>query len=264
MAKYTIQKTTLDAIAEAIVAQTGDTGTINQTNMAAKIRSIDNDKVTCKTTMYGSLSSELATDAKISYAVSVLAEKLLRATYYENTGGTSLEGSINASAGDWILATVTTRSATTYPAGWTVLRQSTVLNSDGSNQRMAFLCKQASADGAEYINVTQSSSGRIYLNLLVFSDIQGFAYHDGTEVYSNTEASSIEVLRPSYDALVWGCTANMWSSGNWTCDSLPTYCMAISAPRQANFVDKDASAIKRKFMCPSASRYIIDCVEILL
>jgi hypothetical protein len=264
MAKYTIQKTTLDAIAAAIVDQTGDTGVITQTNMAAKIRSIDNDKVTCKTTMYGELSEYLSAAAKISYGVEVSVEKLLKAAYYEHTGGTSLEGSIEASAGDWILATVTTRSTTTYPEGWTVLRKSTVLNSDGSSQRMAFLCKQASAYGVENINIAQSSSGRIYINLLVFPDIQGFAYHDGTEVYSNTEASSIEVDRPNYDAVVWGCTANTWSSGNWTCGSLPTYCMAISAPRQANFVDKEPSVTKRTFKQPSSSRYIIDCVEVLL
>lgn len=80
MSKYTIQKTTLDAIAAAIVDQTGDTGTITQRNMAAKIRSIDKDKITCKTIMSSSLSKELIVGAKLSCGVSMTSWLMVRAT----------------------------------------------------------------------------------------------------------------------------------------------------------------------------------------
>lgn len=190
---------------------------------------------------------------------------------YENKGGTELTGTIDVSAGDWVLATVTTRSATTLPSDWTVLKESTVLNADALNQRMFFLCKQATADGTESITITQTDSVRIYINLLAAKSATGFAYHEGTEVYSDTEKlESITVARPDYNLLVWGCTANLWNTsapyGEWACSGLTAICLgqASTQPRQANFVDR-TSAESRTFECgvEDGTFYIIDCVEVL-
>lgn len=194
-------------------------------------------------------------------------------TCYENTGGTSLTGTIPVTTGDWVLATVTTRSDTTYPSGWTVLRESTVLGSDALNQRMAFLCKQATADETLAMTIEQTESARIYLTLMAFSGIQGFAYHEGTEVYCDTEkVNRITTQRPSCESVVWACTANLWSnaspSGEWL--MLGAYndpvCLdqASTQPRQANFVDDDTSDTERVFIPGTTNTYyIVDCVEIL-
>ena len=187
----------------------------------------------------------------------------------ETTGGTSLTGRIEANSGDWILATVTTRSATTLPEGWTVLRESTVLNADASNQRMFFLCKQMESKGSAECKIEQSESARIYINLIRFSDIQGFAYHEGTEVYSDTaKTTSIEVQRPRYGKLVWGCSSHVWAGstpyGAWQCGNLTPICLNEKFPaRQANFIDENPSEAERVFVPMAETYYIIDCVEIL-
>ena len=188
---------------------------------------------------------------------------------YDVNGNTQLTGTIEVNAGDWILATVTTRSETTFPEGWTVLRESTVLNADANNQRMFFLCKQATETGTESVTIVQSESARIYINLLASSDINGFVYHEGTEVYSDTvKATSITVERPDCKKLVWGCTANLWSSsapyGTWECSGLTAICLdqASNQTRQANFVDQTQSG-EMIFVPNAETFYIIDCVEIL-
>lgn len=224
--------------------------------------------------VYEALPDVAETVVNLGAVVSVTAEKYVTFTSacYENTGGTELTGTIDVAAGDWVLATVTTRSATTLPSGWTVLKESTVLNAGASNQRMFFLCKQATADGTESITITQTDSARIYINLLAAKSAAGFAYHEGTEVYSDTEKPvSITVSRPDYKLLVWGCTANLWYNsapyGEWTCSGLTAICLdqASTQPRQANFVDR-TSAESRTFARGAAddgSYYIIDCVEVL-
>lgn len=217
--------------------------------------------------------SENAIEAVVNVVVEITAEFYLDFTSacYETTSGTSLTGTIEASAGDWILATVTTRSETTLPDGWTVLKESTVLNADALNQRMFFLCKQASADGTESITIGQSESARIYINLMVAKGAAGFAYHEGTEVYSDTEkADRITAGRLDYRLLVWGCTAILWNTdssayGTWTCSGLTPICLDSSStqPRQANFVDRNSSVSERTFFAKANTYYIIDCVEVL-
>lgn len=194
---------------------------------------------------------------------------------YETTN-TTLTGTIAAKANSWVLATVTTRSATTFPAGWTVLRESHVLPSgDGSNQRMAFLCKKIETDGTVSCAVTQAESARIYLNLIAFENIAGFQYNSGSEAYSDTKVtvSELQVPKRKHSLLVWGCTAPTWLSsvphGTWTSPAAEPICLdqATTAPRQANFVDVDANSTHTAFSGPKVEGgtcYIIDCVEILV
>ena len=110
----------------------------------------------------------------------------------QTQSGTSLTAEIAVQAGQWVLATVTTRSATAYPDGWTLVHESAALNSSNSNQRMAMLCRKADADGTARCTVTQSSAARIYLNLIAFAgdDVAGFAYCEGSELLQNSQASS--------------------------------------------------------------------------
>lgn len=188
---------------------------------------------------------------------------------YEATN-TTLTGTIEAAFGDWVLATVTTRSATTFPAGWTVLRESTVLDAANSSQRMAFICRKATKDGEISCTITQSTSARIYLNLIAFNNVDGFAYHAGAERYANAAVNAdIVIMRPAYKYLVWGCSAELGGTGKqWSCDDLTPISLdpTKTAPRQANFVDRDFAVSQRIFNdnTGNGTCYIIDCVELLL
>ena len=205
-------------------------------------------------------------------SVEISADVTFNSACFETKAGTELSGTIDADTGDWILATVTTRSATNLPSDWTVLKESTVLNADASNQRMFFLCKQATADGTESITITQTDSARIYINLIVAKGATGFKYHTGTEVYSDTvKSASIWVGRPNCKLLVWGCTSNLWGNtapyGTWTCSGLSAICLdpSTTQPRQANFVDRGINVSSRTFnyVNDEGSFYIIDCVEVM-
>ena len=57
----------------------------------------------------------------------------------QTQSGTSLTAELAVQAGQWVLATVTTRSATAYPDGWTLVHESAALNSSNTNQRMEIL-----------------------------------------------------------------------------------------------------------------------------
>ena len=184
--------------------------------------------------------------------------------------GTSLTAGIAARAGQWVLATVTTRSATTYPAGWTLLHESTALSSDNSSQRMAMLCQKAAADGTVTFTVNQASAARIYINLIVFADedVAGFAYCPGSELAQNVEAASFTCARPSPVRLVWGCSAPSWKTSpttTWQCGGLgAAVCLEPAAQaRQANFIDTGSGASRTFTPDVSGTAAIIFCVEIL-
>lgn len=220
------------------------------------------------------LDTPVSVEKNLGITVSVSGEIYVTFTSAcsQNTGGTSLTGTVDVTSGDWILATVTTRSATTLPSDWTVLRESTVLTDEGLKQRMFFLCKQATEDGTESITIEQEESARIYLNLIVAHGATGFAYHEGTEAYYDAgTATSITLTRPNKKLLVWGCTSPYWSSsspyGTWSCDDLSAICLdqSTTQPRQANFIDRDSTVSSRTFAngLESDVYYIIDCVEVL-
>ena len=185
----------------------------------------------------------------------------------ETSSGTSLSASIYARTGDWVLATVTTRSATTFSDDWELIRESGGIAD--FPQKMYFLSRQSTGDGLSTITVNQTSSARIYINLITFSNILGFMYHDGNEFLENTTTiSTVTLNRPNYPIIVWGCSANLWSTstpyGNWSCDDLNAICLDSSktAPRQANFIDK-GTPTQRIFSASTETYCVIDCIEVV-
>lgn len=188
---------------------------------------------------------------------------------FKTTGGTSLTGTLDVEEGMWVLATVTTRSVTTYPDDWTLLHESTPLNNDNINQRMSFLCKKAESSGTISITITQSSSAIIYINLIGIKGINGFKYNEGSEYYTNSTYSSYAMARPSYKKIIWGLSCVSWASsspyGDWTCDELagkPISLIEDAERRQANFIDKLPSVNKR-FRPNATTACIIDYVIVL-
>ncbi len=183
---------------------------------------------------------------------------------YETAEGTSLAGTVEAAAGDWILATVTAQSAIAYPEGWTLLKETPALNADNSNQLMAFLCIQAAEAGTVTVTVGQTDAARIYLNLMAFSGIGGFETDADSGYLSNRQSNVHTATRPDGGAVVWGCSANVFGTANWECDDLPTPAVSVaSAGRQANFYDAE-SGTQRAFQAgTSDTAAIIDYVKIL-
>lgn len=183
----------------------------------------------------------------------------------EVTSGTSLIASIKTYFRGYVLATVSTRSATTFSDDWEVLHESTEISSEDTiNQKMYFLSRKVAVDEDVSLTITQENSGRIYANLIVFESAKGFQYHEGTEKYSNTKVTSATATRPTQSYVIWGCSAISWSSTSspWKCDDLSAISITTTQPRQASFVDYDASVTERTFSFPS-SAYLIDSIELL-
>lgn len=278
MAEYVIMpKADYESACDATRAKTGKTDLIKSGELATEISGITGSQQVCVVDISegDSPNDNVVVRGFGVKEVNILHEStvLFASACFEVVSGTEATGSISATKGNWVLATVTTRSDTTFSDGWTVLRRSTVLSSDASNQRMFFLCREVTESGTQSITVTQSTSGRIYINLIVAKGASGFAYHDGTEDYNDQlKLETVTVTRPEYPLLVWACSAVLWNNsspyGTWTCDGLSPICLdgELTQPRQANFVDRGESVSSRSFVCNSSggTHYLIDCVEVLV
>lgn len=190
---------------------------------------------------------------------------------FATTGNTTLTGTLDVEAGDWVLCTITTRSTTTLPSGWTVLHESTVLNANNGIQRMAMVCKQSTEAETVSVTVTQAASACICLTLIAVSGIEGFAYHEGTEYYTNDSLYEFTVDRPDYTTLIWACSAYAWTTvssqyGWWKCDEvsmMPISMTSSTQRRQANFWDAETGDTRTFRPCTTSTAAIIDCVEVL-
>lgn len=252
---------------DAVRRKTGKTGLIPSGDLSGEIKSIPH----IRTYADGQAESEAVACSvdKITIKTSYLLDPGVEYTCVENTGGTELTGTIEASSGDWILCTVTTRSTTTLPSGWTLLHSSDALSTDNYIQRMSILCCQATEDGTVSFTVKQAASAIIYINQIKFSGISGFAYHEGTEILSDEKADTYTANRPDCDSLVWCCSAVTWSNGMYPwmkCHEIDTFPISLAGKsaqrRQTNFVDRGTGET-RTFLLPFETAAIIDCVEIL-
>lgn len=186
----------------------------------------------------------------------------------ETTGGTTLTGSIYAKAGDFVFCTLTTRSDTTLPDGWTVLAVSKILTS--TTQRMSLLYKQVESDGMVDFVAQQASSARIYINLIAFSGIAGFRYSGGEFFYNSDSSDLFTVERPVCKTVLWAMTTPLWSVVSpypqWTCSEITSSVIALPTTtqgRQANFIDSD-SGVSRTFVPGvTATSGIIMCVQVI-
>lgn len=166
---------------------------------------------------------------------------------YETVSGTSLQGTVEANAGDFVLATVSIRDSvqTPTPTGWTLLYETYVSHTD-YDQRLAFFYKKIETSGTVTFTATQPSSNRIYLNLIAISGIEGFSAKPDMTVVRTTETGAFSVPDKSPgEPLVWGCVAALWATsapyGDWVITPndllLVSLDQAITAPRLANFID---------------------------
>ena len=203
----------------------------------------------------------------VSYSFLDAPDILDDAQASEVESGTSLTASITADHAGWVLATVATRSTTTYPEGWTLLHETTPMP-NGSNQRMAFLCKEVSAGEVSSITIKQSSAGRIYINMTAWNGISGFSYTTGSEtVRDDNTSNSIVAEKATSGNVVWGATCNYANDGyTWNTmrpSMLPICQLTTSNPRLVNFYDVGEAGERTFLACSTSSSMTVDYVNIL-
>lgn len=222
-----------------------------------------------------STAKYLLRDGDTLYALQPAPVPALRdSACFETASGTALTGSLAAKAGDTLIAAVTTRSTTTYPSGWTVLRQSPVVDTGTYKQRMAVLVRTAEADGTVSCTVAQSSSARIYITLLAFTGVQQAVWHSEAEWAADRLATSITVQRPAGAVMMWCLSSTLWTTGapygDWRCNGSSEGMISLdqsrTQPRQACLVDTGPAG-ERVFSCPlyqsSGTYCICECIELV-
>lgn len=188
---------------------------------------------------------------------------------FETAGGTSLTGSITAAAGETVVAVVTTRSTTSYPAGWTVLCQSPVVDPTYTQRVAVLYCR--STGGTVSCAVTQSKSARIYLTLLCFAGVSSLVRHSEAEYASSAAETSFTVQRPEGGMMLWCLCSTIWytsiPSQTWTCngssDGIISLDPAGTQPRQGCLADTGQPGSRLFAGYTSQSYYLCECVELV-
>ena len=159
------------------------------------------------------------------------------------SSGTTLSSSITCEVGDLIVAQIVVRSSLTLPNGWTLLRTIPAISGDSTSQTLSFAYKIATST-TETLTVTQSSSNRIYINLIRVKNADSIIYVSEAEKALQGNMISSEVLR-SAGLYIWGVSSMSWSStapyGDWTYEpttlSYSSLDDANYAPRLGTFVE---------------------------
>ena len=153
------------------------------------------------------------------------------------SSGTTLSSSITCEVGDLIVAQIVVRSSLTLPNGWTLLRTIPAISGDSTSQTLSFAYKIATST-TETLTVTQSSSNRIYINLIRVKNADSIIYVSEAEKALQGNMISSAVLR-SAGLYIWGVSSTLWSStvpyGDWTYE--PTT-LAYSSLDDANYAPR--------------------------
>ena len=153
------------------------------------------------------------------------------------SSGTTLSSSITCEVGDLIVAQIVVRSSLTLPNGWTLLRTIPAMSGDSYSQTLSFAYKIATST-TETLTVTQSSSNRIYINLIRVKNADSIIYVSEAEKALQGNMISSAVLQ-SAGLYIWGVSSTIWSStapyGDWTYE--PTT-LAYSSLDDANYAPR--------------------------
>lgn len=150
------------------------------------------------------------------------------------SSGTTLSSSITCEVGDLIVAQIVVRSSLTLPNGWTLLRTIPAISGDDTSQTLSFAYKIATST-TETLTVTQSSSNRIYINLIRVKNADSIIYVSEAEKALQGNMISSAVLQ-SAGLYIWGVSSTLWLTtapyGDWTYE--PTT-LAYSSLDDANY-----------------------------
>lgn len=136
----------------------------------------------------------------------------------EVTSGTELTATIECKVGDLIIAAFAIRSPlVSLSDGWTLIStsQSTtdINEADTYKQTLSFAYKYAETT-TESITVVQETAGRLYINMVSFSNAVGFTdtgyqYQKNAEIADPTSAT---FNRPDGKLVLWGVTRSIWTT----------------------------------------------------
>lgn len=151
------------------------------------------------------------------------------------SSGTTLSSSITCEVGDLIVAQIVVRSSLTLPNGWTLLRTIPAVSGDSNNHQTLSFAYKIATSTTETLTVTQSSSNRIYINLIRVKNADSIIYVSEAEKALQGYMISSAVLQ-SAGLYIWGVSSTLWASsapyGDWT--SEPTT-LAYSSLDDANY-----------------------------
>ena len=161
---------------------------------------------------------------------------------YAADSSTTLTGSVNANAGDIVVAIITARSTVTLPSGLTLLYDSGVFASNDSNQRLILAYMTATTGGAINVAVTQASQARLYLNLVACGGVNTVSFFDGSVATSSSGLLSAPD-KSAGASLIWGLSSNYWANGNWSTSPADlTFLGIANTPRNGTFIDAGSGA----------------------
>jgi hypothetical protein len=188
-----------------------------------------------------------------SVALDTLGEvEIIDTNAIQIASDTSASLSVSAEAGDIVLATVSLRSSSTVPTGWTEIYRSEV---GGSNQYLVLATKEVMSDGLVTYTATQSSPGRIMINLITIRNAKVKHAPEFTVVGNFTGEVSVPNKQVG-EKLIWCMSANIWfGTGYYSWKTSPDDLQLVDfvsedpPPRQANFIDLgEGEATGRKFI----------------
>ena len=138
--------------------------------------------------------------------------------------------------GDIIICCFTTRNCAspTISSDWTLLSVSNANSSDSEKQRLNWATKIATST-TESITVTQTASGRLYLNLVILPPTA--TIQDNGFTYFNSSTNSFTVSKPS-GIVIWGASVSLWGSGFWTTSNAQQLIQLASNPRLLTSIDQ--------------------------
>lgn len=205
-----------------------------------------------------------------SVALDTLGEvEIIDTNAIQIASDTSASLSVNAEAGDIVLATVSLRSSSTVPTGWTEIYRSEV---GGSNQYLVLATKEVVSDGLVTYTATQSSPGRIMINLITIRNAKVKHAPEFTVVGNFTGEVSVPNKQVG-EKLIWCMSANIWLNtgyNSWKTSpddlQLVDFVSEDPPPRQANFIDLgEGEATGRKFIpgVTSETNVFITAVKLL-
>lgn len=165
---------------------------------------------------------------------------------FETTSGTTLTGAVNAEEGDIVLATIAHRSVFTTPIGWTELYESEQAV-HSTNQKMVFAIKHIDETGQVGFTAVQSTSNRMYINLISVKNVSEIKVYPELEKY-NPVGTTKPIPVPNKnigESIIYGMHTALWKTSapytDWETNpndlQLVSLNQTVTAPRLANFID---------------------------
>ena len=142
----------------------------------------------------------------IAYSYSVYIPIVHAASCVDVTSDTSLSNTVATVGNSTVLLIWVTRSATSTPAGWTLVHSNPLLSDFGYTQYMNIAYKNTGADETSVsVTVTCSTAGRIYSNLISLTSPKTVTY-----VSETSGTASITFDKPSSAICLYSMQADLW------------------------------------------------------